>query len=117
MVIVSAAADDLLFVLCVGLASKVERKDSLARFLNNRPQRKELVEKNILPTKSEEEKAEDRREIGSKLFRRLSMRPTVEELEQKNILHGGHLFLAKKIVAASHVCEHVYTVAPRCLLR
>ncbi len=31
------------------LAAKVQRNDSLARFLKERPQLKELVEKNILP--------------------------------------------------------------------
>ncbi|KAL5016476.1 hypothetical protein ScPMuIL_006065 [Solemya velum] len=69
------------------LAAKVARQDSLARFLSNRPTRTELVEKNIIPSKSEEEKQVDKHQIGSKLIRRLSLRPTQDELEQRNILH------------------------------
>ncbi|XP_067677490.1 phosphatase and actin regulator 1-like isoform X2 [Haliotis asinina] len=71
-----------------GLAAKVARQDSLARFLNNRPSRRELIEKNIIPNKSENEKQTDREAIGSKLTRRLSLRPTPEELEQRNILYN-----------------------------
>ncbi|KAK3091201.1 hypothetical protein FSP39_017913 [Pinctada imbricata] len=69
------------------LASKVARQDSLARFLNNRPSHRELVDKNIIPETTAEKKAEMRDAIGSKLIRRLSLRPTQEELEQRNILH------------------------------
>ncbi|XP_024916706.1 phosphatase and actin regulator 2 [Cynoglossus semilaevis] len=43
-------------------------------------------EKNILPRSSETERHELRQQIGSKLVRRLSQRPTTEELEQRNIL-------------------------------
>lgn len=50
------------------LAAKVQRQDSLARFLSNRPNRKELVEKNIIPV-SEKERAERRQYIGNKLNR------------------------------------------------
>lgn len=78
------------------LGAKVARHDSLARFLNNRPSRRELVEKNIIPTKSEKEKQEDREAIGTKLTRRLSLRPTPEELEQRNILHNKTAEEAKK---------------------
>ncbi|XP_052257847.1 phosphatase and actin regulator 1-like isoform X4 [Dreissena polymorpha] len=70
-----------------GLAAKVARHDSLAIFLSNRPSRQELVEKNIIPVKSEDQIHHDRAEIGSKLIRRLSLRPSQEELEQRNILH------------------------------
>lgn len=70
------------------LASKVARQDSLARFLSNRPTRRELVDKNIIPDKSEDQIHQDRQAIGSKLIRRLSLRPSQEELEQKNILHN-----------------------------
>ncbi|KAK3596507.1 hypothetical protein CHS0354_039026 [Potamilus streckersoni] len=68
------------------LAAKVARQDSLARFLSNRPSHQELVEKNIIPAKSEQEIHEDRQAIGSKLIRRLSLRPTPEELQQRHIL-------------------------------
>ncbi|XP_042624832.1 phosphatase and actin regulator 2-like isoform X1 [Cyprinus carpio] len=68
------------------LASKIRRKDTLAIKLGNRPSKKELEEKNILPRTSETERQELRQQIGSKLVRRLSQRPTTEELEQRNIL-------------------------------
>eukprot|EP00106_Octopus_bimaculoides_P003597 XP_014771039.1 PREDICTED: phosphatase and actin regulator 4-like isoform X2 [Octopus bimaculoides] len=78
------------------LGAKVARHDSLARFLNNRPSRRELVEKNIIPIKTEKEKQEDREAIGTKLTRRLSLRPTPEELEQRNILHNKSAEEAKQ---------------------
>ncbi|XP_018419167.1 PREDICTED: phosphatase and actin regulator 1 isoform X5 [Nanorana parkeri] len=68
------------------LALKVLRKDSLAVKLSNRPSKRELEEKNILPVQSDEERLELRQQIGTKLTRRLSQRPTAEELEQRNIL-------------------------------
>ncbi|XP_063307787.1 phosphatase and actin regulator 1 isoform X3 [Pelobates fuscus] len=68
------------------LAMKVLRKDSLAIKLSNRPSKRELEEKNILPAQTDEERLELRQQIGTKLIRRLSQRPTAEELEQRNIL-------------------------------
>ncbi|XP_053238057.1 phosphatase and actin regulator 2 isoform X5 [Podarcis raffonei] len=68
------------------LASKIRRRDTLAIKLGNRPSKKELEDKNILPRTSEEERQEIRHQIGTKLVRRLSQRPTSEELEQRNIL-------------------------------
>ncbi|XP_052007385.1 phosphatase and actin regulator 2-like isoform X2 [Xyrauchen texanus] len=68
------------------LASKIRRKDTLAIKLGNRPSKKELEEKNILPRTSETERQELWQQIGCKLVRRLSQRPTTEELEQRNIL-------------------------------
>ncbi|XP_069349147.1 phosphatase and actin regulator 1 isoform X4 [Eulemur rufifrons] len=68
------------------LAIKVCRKDSLAIKLSNRPSKRELEEKNILPRQTDEERLELRQQIGTKLTRRLSQRPTAEELEQRNIL-------------------------------
>ncbi|XP_052775651.1 phosphatase and actin regulator 2-like isoform X2 [Mya arenaria] len=79
-----------------GLAAKVARQDSLARFLSNRPSRQELVEKNIIPYKSDDQIHKERAEIGSKLIRRLSLRPSQEELEQKNILHLRSEDIAKR---------------------
>ncbi|KAF3708081.1 Phosphatase and actin regulator 2 [Channa argus] len=68
------------------LASKIRRRDTLNIKLGNRPSKKELEEKNILPRSSETERHELRQQIGSKLVRRLSQRPSPEELEQRNIL-------------------------------
>ncbi|XP_069751442.1 phosphatase and actin regulator 4-like isoform X1 [Narcine bancroftii] len=68
------------------LANKVKRKDTLALKLSNRPTKQELIEKNILPRQSDQERLEIRQQIGTALTRRLSQRPTAEELEQRNIL-------------------------------
>ncbi|KAG7236126.1 hypothetical protein INR49_000690 [Caranx melampygus] len=46
----------------------------------------ELEEKNILPLQSDQERLESRQQTATKLTRRLSQRPTAEELEQRNIL-------------------------------
>ena len=51
------------------LAAKVRRQDSLARFLNNRPHRRELVERNILFNQSDREREEERHHIGITLNR------------------------------------------------
>ncbi|XP_037683919.1 phosphatase and actin regulator 4 isoform X3 [Choloepus didactylus] len=67
------------------LASKVKRKDTLAMKLNHRPSEPEL-NLNSWPRKSKEEWNEIRHQIGNTLIRRLSQRPTPEELEQRNIL-------------------------------
>ncbi|XP_062260531.1 phosphatase and actin regulator 1-like isoform X4 [Platichthys flesus] len=76
--------DDTIFTS--SLAQKVLRKDSLAIKLSNRPSKRELEEKNILPMQTDEERLESRQQIGTKLTRRLSQRPTADELEQRNIL-------------------------------
>nr|XP_020457627.1 phosphatase and actin regulator 1-like isoform X2 [Monopterus albus] len=68
------------------LAMKILRKDSLAIKLSNRPSKRELEEKNILPLQSDQERLESRQQTATKLTRRLSQRPTAEELEQRNIL-------------------------------
>ncbi|KAJ7984907.1 hypothetical protein DPEC_G00359630 [Dallia pectoralis] len=68
------------------LANKIRRRDTLAIKLGNRPSKRDLEEKNILPRTSETERQELRQQIHSKLVRRLSQRPTTEELEQRNIL-------------------------------
>ncbi|KAM5320597.1 phosphatase and actin regulator 1 isoform 4-T4 [Glossophaga mutica] len=78
--------DDDTSLYTSSLAMKVCRKDSLAIKLSNRPSKRELEEKNILPRQTDEERLELRQQIGSKLTRRLSQRPTAEELEQRNIL-------------------------------
>ncbi|XP_053570723.1 phosphatase and actin regulator 1 isoform X2 [Bombina bombina] len=78
--------DDDTSLYTSSLAMKVLRKDSLAIKLSNRPSKRELEEKNILPVQTDEERLELRQQIGTKLTRRLSQRPTAEELEQRNIL-------------------------------
>ncbi|CAM2106277.1 unnamed protein product [Caretta caretta] len=78
--------DDDSSLFTSSLAMKICRQDSLAIKLSNRPSKRELEEKNILPKQTDEERLELRQQIGTKLTRRLSQRPTAEELEQRNIL-------------------------------
>lgn len=68
------------------LAAKIARKDSLALKLALRPDRQELIDRNILQEHSEKERQESKEAVGARLIRRLSMRPTQEELEERNIL-------------------------------
>ncbi|XP_057690296.1 phosphatase and actin regulator 4B isoform X1 [Corythoichthys intestinalis] len=82
------------------LASKVKRKDTLALKLNSRPSapdRDRFVQERStrddqplgqagLTWQSREQWEAIRTQIGSALTRRLSQRPTAEELEQRNIL-------------------------------
>ncbi|XP_049811574.1 phosphatase and actin regulator 4B isoform X2 [Schistocerca nitens] len=68
------------------LAAKIARKDSLALKLALRPNRQELIARNIIHEESENERMETKEAIGARLIRRLSMRPTQEELEERNIL-------------------------------
>ncbi|XP_071503579.1 uncharacterized protein [Diadema antillarum] len=70
---------------CTSLAAKVRRNNSLAIKLSNRPSRKVLEERNIIPNKTDDDKKIDRDKVGAALVRRLSQRPTQEELEQRNI--------------------------------
>ncbi|XP_076627818.1 phosphatase and actin regulator 2 isoform X11 [Colletes latitarsis] len=68
------------------LAAKIARKESLSLKLSLRPDRQELINRNILQLQSDNERQETKEAIGAKLIRRLSMRPTQEELEERNIL-------------------------------
>lgn len=68
------------------LAAKIARKESLSLKLALRPDRQELINRNILQIQSDNERQETKEAIGAKLIRRLSMRPTQEELEERNIL-------------------------------
>lgn len=69
------------------LMIKVQRADSLARFLKDRPTIKDLNAKNIIPTQTDGERKNEREEIEIKLERKLSLRPTPDDLKQRNILH------------------------------
>ncbi|GJQ71540.1 hypothetical protein Trydic_g11248 [Trypoxylus dichotomus] len=68
------------------LALKLARKESLSLKLSLRPDRQELINRNILQLQTENERQESKEAIGARLIRRLSMRPTQEELEERNIL-------------------------------
>lgn len=68
------------------LAAKIARKESLSLKLARRPDRQELINRNILQLQTDNERQEMKEAIGARLIRRLSMRPTQEELEERNIL-------------------------------
>ena len=67
--------------------ANVKRNDSLARFLKDRPLPTELYDKHILVQPPDERKNE-RETIEIKLERKLSLRPSPEELEARNILRA-----------------------------
>ncbi|UJR25808.1 hypothetical protein I4U23_007158 [Adineta vaga] len=67
--------------------ANVTRNDSLARFLKDRPLPNELYEKHIL-VKPVDERKNERETIETKLERKLSLRPSLEELEQRNIIRA-----------------------------
>ncbi|XP_059615506.1 phosphatase and actin regulator 4-A isoform X2 [Phlebotomus argentipes] len=67
-------------------AAKIARKESLSLKLALRPDRQDLINRNILHAQSDNERLESKEAIGAKLIRRLSMRPTAEELVERNIL-------------------------------
>lgn len=67
-------------------AAKIARKESLSIKLALRPDRQELINRNILQMQSDNEIKESKEAIGARLIRRLSMRPTAEELVERNIL-------------------------------
>lgn len=49
-----------------------------------------IINRNILVVQSEHERQESWEAIGARLIRRLSMRPTAEELVERNILKSKH---------------------------
>lgn len=68
-------------------AAKIARKESLSLKLALRPDRQELINRNILRLQAESDQERETKEaIGARLIRRLSMRPTAEELVERNIL-------------------------------
>lgn len=71
-------------------AAKIARKESLSLKLALRPDRQELINRNILQMQSENEIKETKEAIGARLIRRLSMRPTAEELVERNILKSKY---------------------------
>nr|CAD7397571.1 unnamed protein product [Timema cristinae] len=79
------------------LAAKIARKDSLALKLALRPNRQELIARNIIHEESENDRSESKEAIGARLIRRLSMRPTQEELEERNILKKQSAAEEKKL--------------------
>ncbi|XP_062857246.1 phosphatase and actin regulator 1 isoform X2 [Trichomycterus rosablanca] len=60
------------------LALRILRKDSLAIKLSNRPSKRELEDKNILPMMTDQERLECRQQIGTKLTRNVADLCSVE---------------------------------------
>lgn len=73
-------------------AAKIARRESLSLKLALRPDKQELINRNILHMHSENEIRESKEAIGARLIRRLSMRPTAEELVERNILKSNSYF-------------------------
>lgn len=67
-------------------AAKIARKESLSLKLALRPDKQDLINRNILHAQSDNERTESKEAIGAKLIRRLSMRPSADELVERNIL-------------------------------
>lgn len=73
-----------------------ERRQSLEHFFVTRPERSELVEKNILlastaaPAIQAHQKELERHMLADKIDKGLKHRPDREELVEKNILPQGH---------------------------
>lgn len=65
---------------------KLAKRESLSLKLSLRPDRQELINRNILKVHSDNEIHAAKDAISAKLIRRLSMRPTPEELVERNIL-------------------------------
>lgn len=67
-------------------AAKIAKRESLSLKLALRPDKQELINRNILRLQNENDQQETKEAIGARLIRRLSMRPTAEELVERNIL-------------------------------
>lgn len=91
-------------------AAKIARKESLSLKLALRPDRQELINRNILRLQNENEESRESKEaIGARLIRRLSMRPTAEELVERNILKSKfwHLYAVHEfsLLTFLHLCS------------
>ncbi|XP_073787128.1 phosphatase and actin regulator 4A isoform X14 [Danio rerio] len=69
-----------------GLASRVKRKDTLALKLERQQEKEKSQEEDSSTWNNKEQWEAVRNKIGTALTRRLSQRPTAQELEQRNIL-------------------------------
>ncbi|PAA57076.1 hypothetical protein BOX15_Mlig011619g1 [Macrostomum lignano] len=67
------------------LAARVRRRDSMARFLENKQrERQQTLSLRRVPS---DQRKEERTKIGNALERRLSLRPSPTDLQDRNILH------------------------------
>jgi phosphatase and actin regulator 4 len=71
------------------LAAKIARKDSLALKLALRPNRQELIARNIIHEESENERMENKEAIGARLIRYFYSRPLVMQSEFIIVVEGA----------------------------
>uniref|UniRef100_A0A671NCV6 Phosphatase and actin regulator 4 n=1 Tax=Sinocyclocheilus anshuiensis TaxID=1608454 RepID=A0A671NCV6_9TELE len=71
-----------------GLALRVKRKDTLALKLERQQEKEQSQDQENSTWNNKEQWETVRNQIGSTLTRRLSQRPTAQELEQRNILQA-----------------------------
>jgi len=74
------------------LAEKIARKDSLAIKLALRPNRQELINRNILQVQSEKERQETKEVIGARLIRYLHIIYIKTLYKYQNHVLNIHLF-------------------------
>lgn len=74
------------------LAAKIARKDSLALKLALRPDRDELIARNIIRVVSDQEQQETKEAIGAKLIRYRSLVPYFNKCEVQ-IIVGSEIFI------------------------
>lgn len=75
-------------------AAKIARKESLSLKLALRPDKQDLINRNILHAQTDNERIESKEAIGAKLIRRLSMRPTADDLVERNILKSELMMMS-----------------------
>ncbi|KTF83223.1 hypothetical protein cypCar_00026057, partial [Cyprinus carpio] len=71
-----------------GLALRVKRKDTLALKLERQQEKEQSQDQENITWNNKEQWEAVRNKIGTALTRRLSQRPTAQELEQRNILQA-----------------------------
>lgn len=59
-----------------------------------RPDKQDLINRNILHAQTDNERIESKEAIGAKLIRRLSMRPTADDLVERNILKSELMMMS-----------------------
>lgn len=93
----------------VDRAVKIARKESLSLKLALRPDRQELINRNILRIQTENDQVETKEAIGARLIRRLSMRPSAEELVERNILKSTSIHKLYKHVGLNLINSYSHT--------
>lgn len=68
----------------------------------------ELISRNILHMQSENERQESKEAIGARLIRRLSMRPSIDELIERNILKSSKISYRLFMVKSNQCCPVIF---------